>query len=76
MKAAYAMSRKRLLVFSKVQGRMNKKPNIIVITTDQQRYDSIRLHGSNFMNTPNMDRLGQEGVSFCRASLHPTMEKC
>ncbi|CAG7648022.1 Arylsulfatase [Paenibacillus solanacearum] len=43
------------------------RPNIVLITSDQQRYDSIRSHGSAFMNTPNMDRLGQEGVSFRRA---------
>jgi arylsulfatase A-like enzyme len=43
------------------------KPNIILITTDQQRYDSVRMNGSSFMHTPNMDRIGKEGVSFDRA---------
>lgn len=46
---------------------MNKKPNVILITTDQQRYDSISSHGSHFMYTPHMDRLALEGVSFRRA---------
>jgi arylsulfatase len=45
----------------------NRKPNIILITTDQQRYDSININGGSFMKTPNMDRLGREGVSFDRA---------
>ena len=44
-----------------------KQPNIILITTDQQRYDSIKANGSMFMNTPHMDRLAKEGVSFRRA---------
>ncbi|GGD72442.1 sulfatase family protein [Paenibacillus nasutitermitis] len=44
-----------------------KQPNIILITTDQQRYDSIKANGSSFMNTPHMDRLAKEGVSFRRA---------
>jgi arylsulfatase A-like enzyme len=46
---------------------VNTKPNVILITTDQQRYDSVGLHGSRFMRTPHMDRLGREGVSFTRA---------
>lgn len=46
---------------------MVKKPNVLIITTDQQRYDSVGINGSKFINTPNMDRLGKEGVSFRRA---------
>jgi arylsulfatase A-like enzyme len=46
---------------------MSKKPNVIIITTDQQRYDSVGINGSSFMRTPNMDRIGKEGVSFERA---------
>lgn len=46
---------------------MQQKPNIILITTDQQRYDSIGMHGSKFIQTPNLDRLGREGISFARA---------
>ena len=46
---------------------MDQKPNVILITTDQQRFDSVGFNGSSFMNTPNMDRLGREGVSFQRA---------
>ncbi len=46
---------------------MDQKPNVILITTDQQRFDSVGVNGSSFMNTPNMDRLGREGVSFQRA---------
>ncbi len=46
---------------------MPQKPNIILITTDQQRYDSIGVNGNTFIQTPNMDRLGSEGVSFEKA---------
>jgi len=44
-----------------------RPPNVILISTDQQRYDSVGMNGSPFMRTPNMDRVGQEGVSFSRA---------
>lgn len=50
-----------------------KRPNILFILTDDQRWDALGLSGSEHMNTPNMDRLGREGVyfanSFCTTSL-------
>ncbi len=39
-------------------------PNIILIITDQQRFDTIRALGFDYMDTPNLDRLVHEGVSF------------
>jgi arylsulfatase A-like enzyme len=40
------------------------RPNIILIITDQQRFDTIRALGFPYMDTPNLDRLVQEGVAF------------
>ncbi len=42
----------------------DQRPNIILIITDQQRYDTIRALGFPYMDTPNLDRLVHEGVSF------------
>jgi arylsulfatase len=42
-------------------------PNILLICTDQQRYDTINSLGNSLVNTPNIDRLVREGVSFDRA---------
>ena len=39
-------------------------PNIIFIITDQQRYDTISALGFPHMDTPNLDRLVQEGTVF------------
>ncbi|MFK7692740.1 sulfatase [Paenibacillus sp. HJGM_3] len=46
---------------------MRTKPNVILITTDQQRYDSVGINGSGFIRTPNLDHLGREGAVFSRA---------
>ena len=58
-----------------------KRANIIFIVTDQQRFDTIRELGYSHMDTPHLDRLVREGVTFtncfvpaascapCRASL-------
>ncbi len=42
----------------------NARPNIILIITDQQRYDTIHALGFPYMDTPNLDRLVHEGVTF------------
>lgn len=44
-----------------------KKPNILLITTDQQRYDTIGAMGYDFMETPNLDRLAVEGCRYPNA---------
>ena len=41
-----------------------RPPNIILINTDQQRYDTIKALGYPYMVTPNLDRLVEEGVTF------------
>ena len=42
----------------------DQPPNIILIITDQQRFDTIGALGFEYMDTPNLDRLVREGVSF------------
>jgi len=43
-----------------------KRPNIVYIITDQQRYDTINALGFSHMDTPNLDRLVREGCAFTR----------
>ena len=43
------------------------RPNIIIVTTDQQRTDSLSCYGSTFTSTPNLDRMAEEGVLLERA---------
>lgn len=42
-------------------------PNILLITTDQQRYDTVGPHKPAFLRTPHLDQLCHEGVRFDRA---------
>lgn len=41
--------------------------NVVFITTDQQRADTIAAHGNAHMITPSLDRLVAEGVSYTDA---------
>lgn len=43
------------------------KPNIVLIMTDQQRYDTLSCLGYDHVPTPNIDRLAGRGVAFSRA---------
>ena len=36
---------------------MDKRPNILWLCTDQQRWDTIHALGNSFIDTPNLDRL-------------------
>lgn len=52
----------------------DQRPNIIFINTDQQRFDTINALGAEFMETPNLDRLVDEGVTF--TDCHTTAPSC
>lgn len=40
------------------------RPNILLIMTDQQRFDSLGCYGASWVQTPNIDRLAEQGVVF------------
>ena len=42
-------------------------PNIIVVMTDDQRWDALGCAGHPFLKTPNIDRLAREGAIFQNA---------
>ncbi|MEM8952594.1 MAG: sulfatase-like hydrolase/transferase [Verrucomicrobiota bacterium] len=49
-------------------------PNIVFIITDQQRYDTIAALGYDHVDTPHLDRLVREGISFSQC--HVTAPSC
>lgn len=53
---------------------MTDKPDIVMIVTDQQRYDTIHALGASHMDTPNLDRLVERGVNF--SNCHVTAPSC
>ncbi|WP_372934923.1 sulfatase-like hydrolase/transferase [Mariniphaga sediminis] len=46
---------------------LNRKPNVLFILTDDQRYSTIHALGNDIIKTPNLDKLVQGGVSFRNA---------
>lgn len=41
-----------------------KRPNILIIYTDQQRWDAVGVNGNSEIITPNLDRLARQGTNF------------
>ncbi len=46
---------------------MNHRPNIVLITTDQQRFDAIHAAGNTSIFTPHLNWLCDTGIRFSRA---------
>ena len=40
------------------------QPNIVLIMTDQQRWDTLRCLGYEHMITPHIDQLAQRGLAY------------
>ncbi|HYF01219.1 MAG TPA: arylsulfatase [Planctomycetota bacterium] len=49
-----------------------RRPNIIVILTDDQGYGDLGRHGNPVIETPNLDRLHDESVRFTDFHVSPT----
>jgi arylsulfatase A-like enzyme len=45
----------------------NPNPNIIFILVDDMRWDQLSVMGHPFIKTPNLDRIGKEGMIFHNA---------
>ena len=55
----------------------DNKPNILLITTDQQHFRLMSCAGDPYVKTPNLDRLAADGVRFDLAySPNPVCVPC
>lgn len=53
--------------FNSLLAKTEKRPNIIFILTDDQRYDALGYAGNDIIQTPEMDKLAEEGTYFKKA---------
>ncbi|HVV98726.1 MAG TPA: sulfatase-like hydrolase/transferase, partial [Planctomycetaceae bacterium] len=55
------------------EGESDRRPNVVFILTVDMRADCMSIAGPPYLKTPNIDRLGREGVyfknAFCTTSL-------
>ncbi|MFN0170651.1 MAG: sulfatase [Bryobacteraceae bacterium] len=53
--------------FPRIGRPQQRRPNVLFVMTDDQRYDAMSCAGNRFLQTPNMDRIAHEGVRFQNA---------
>ena len=51
------------------QTEEEERPNIIFIMSDDHAYQAISAYDDKLMNTPNIDRIAEEGILFTNASV-------
>ncbi|MGN6494016.1 MAG: sulfatase family protein [Agriterribacter sp.] len=54
-------------VLSQTKMVRNAQPNIIVIVTDDHRWDALGAAGNSIIQTPNLDRLAAKGILYKNA---------
>ncbi|OGV50097.1 MAG: hypothetical protein A2X49_08795 [Lentisphaerae bacterium GWF2_52_8] len=45
----------------------SKKPNVLFLMTDQQRWDCLGCNGNEILKTPNLDSIANDGVNFTKS---------
>lgn len=61
-----------LILLSVVTSLEARKPNVILVMTDDQGYGDLSCHGNPDFKTPNLDRLHGESVRFTDFHVDPT----
>ncbi len=59
------------LVAACSQPALGRKPNIVLVITDDQGYGDLGCHGNPVINTPNIDRLHANAVRFTDFHVDP-----
>lgn len=64
MHTVYAALLILLVSTSGVEANPPESPNIILLVTDDHRWDALGAYGNDVIRTPNIDRMAGEGVLF------------
>jgi arylsulfatase A-like enzyme len=49
----------------------SRRPNVVVVITDDQGYGDLSLHGNDKLDTPHMDSVGRDGIQFTQFHVNP-----
>ena len=60
-----------ILVIACKEKEPERKPNVILILTDDQGYGDLGIHGNEWVETPNLDRFANESARFDRFYVSP-----
>jgi len=52
--------------------KSSKKPNVVLVLTDDQGYEDLSCHGNPVVKTPNIDKLHSQSVRLTNFHVSPT----
>jgi len=52
-----------------------KKPNVVLVITDDQGYGDLGCHGNPIISTPYIDRLYNESIRFTNSMFGPPVRR-
>ena len=52
-------------------GKQERRPNILLVMTDDQGWGDLYAGGNTILETPNMDRVAEEGMRFDNFHVSP-----
>jgi arylsulfatase A-like enzyme len=68
------VSRRALLAGSVpllLPARQQKRPNVVLLLTDDQGYGDLACHGNRWLRTPSLDRLHGQSIRFTNSHVDP-----
>ncbi|HJM56690.1 MAG TPA: arylsulfatase [Planctomycetota bacterium] len=57
---------------AQVEASQARRPNVVLLITDDQGYGDVAYHGNGMIQTPNMDSLAQQSVRLTDFHVDPT----
>src|SRR5262249_41251576 len=74
MRLSIVMAAAAVLVAPSVAAAQAKRPNILIVLSDDHSAPFVGCYGNKDMRTPHLDRLAAEGIKFTRA--YTTAPQC
>ena len=71
MKKTIILTLAILSCFSVDKTTAQKQPNIIIMMSDDQGYGDIGAHGNPYLKTPNMEKIGDQGIEMTHFFSYP-----
>ena len=66
------VARPEIIMAQAEVGGPSRRPNVVLVLTDDQGYGDLGVHGNPVLRTPNIDAFAREAISFSNFHVSPT----